>query len=415
MNHRTTCRICDSTNLEEVLDLGTVPNANSFLELGLLDTEKSYPLKVYFCNDCKLLQLLDVVDSHALWDDYCYLTSASKPLADHFIDLGNELVGRYIQTPDDLVVEIGGNDAVMLEHIKDVCRVVNVEPAPAIARLSRKKKVGTYETYFTSKLAEKIRKDQGPAKVIVAANVLAHIDDIKDVFRGIELLLAKGGVLIMENHWVQNLIGEGGWDQIYHEHVNYYSFHSLFKLVTQFNLKITDVEFIPIHGQSMRMTVEPGKITGDIEDGGLDATWGLHELLFLKERRLGLHKVETFKEFAKKVEKNKLELRVTLEAIKQAGKTVVGYGAPAKANTLINYCDIGKYIDFIIDTTPFKQGRYMPGSHIPIFPPDQMTKTPVDFILLLAWNYADAIIKKEEAFKKAGGHFIIPVPQVVIL
>jgi len=420
MIHRETCRICGGTKLKKVLDLGVMPSANAFLELGELDFEKKYPLVVYFCNDCKLVQLLDVVDAKELWSNYGYLTSASKPLADHFVELGENIVKRYITSKDDLVLEIGGNDGVLLSTIKDRCRVLNIEPAVRIAQLSRKNGVHTWSTYFSRKLARDISLQVGKAKVIVAANVLAHIDDIKDVFRGMELLLDKGGCLIIETHWVQNLIGEGGWDQIYHEHVNYYSFHAIYELVNQFNLKITDVEFIPIHGQSMRVTIEPGRIVGDnFEEGnistGLNATWGVHELCFLKERKLGLDKFETFQDFNRKVSLNKGELLSCLDLLKWRGKTIAGYGAPAKGNTLINYCDIAEYIDYIVDTTPFKQGRYTPGSHIPIFPPDKMKEAPPDYLLLLAWNYADAIIAKERDFLKAGGHFILPVPEVRII
>ncbi|MEK7634476.1 MAG: class I SAM-dependent methyltransferase [Patescibacteria group bacterium] len=404
--HKKKCRICDSENLIEILDLGEMPPANSFLKKEDLNKpERKFPLVVYFCKNCGLLQLLDVVNQELLFGYYDYLTSASKPLAEHFIGMGNELVKNFIGTKDDLMVEIGGNDAVLLSAVKDKCRVLNIEPAKNVAELSKKKGVETINEFFSKKLAEEIVKKYGNAKVVVANNVIAHIDDLKSVFEGVKTLIGEDGTFVFEIHWVGNLISEGGFDQIYHEHLCYHSLTALNYLVNQMGLKIFDVELIPIHGQSMRVFV--GK--------NFKSSERVREFL-KKEKELGLDKMETFLEFAEKVESNKNKLKDLLLELKKDGKRIVGYGAPAKGNTLLNYFEITlNLVDYVIDTTPLKQGLYTPGAEIPIYHPDKLKEEKPDYILLLAWNYADAILEKEKELRNSGIKFIIPVPDIKIV
>ncbi|MEK7674057.1 MAG: class I SAM-dependent methyltransferase [Patescibacteria group bacterium] len=399
---RTNCRICGQSDLIKILDLGEMPSANSFLrEDELLLEEQKFSLRVYFCETCKLLKLLDVVSPEILFGNYDYLTSASKPLAEHFVRMANELVEKFIKSNDDLMIEIGGNDAVLLESIKDVCRVLNIEPAKNIFEISRQKKVETINEFFSKKLAEKILEEYGSAKVIIANNVMAHIDDIKDVFEGIKILINDDGVFVFEVHWVGNLIGEGGFDQIYHEHLSYYSLHSLLNLVEQFDLKIFDIELVPIHGESLRVFVGKNFNVSDSVENFLNT-----------EKELELNNSKTFIQFSKKVEKNKKDLKDLLVSLKKQGKKIVGYGAPAKGNTLLNYCGIDNTIlDFITDTTSLKQGLYTPGTRIPIEHPDKIKESEIDYILLLAWNYADAILEKEKELREKGIKFIIPVPE----
>jgi hypothetical protein len=404
--HKTTCRICGQSDLVKILDLGEMPPANAFLRKEDLNKpEQKFPLMVYFCKNCGLLQLLDVVNPEILFRHYDYLTSASKPLAEHFVRMGLELVQKFVKSKNDLVMEIGGNDAVLLDAIKDDCRVLNIEPARNIAELSRKRGVETIEEFFSKNLVQKILEKYGPARVIVANNVVAHIDDLKDVFEGVKFLIGKDGVFVFEVHWVGNLIGEGGFDQIYHEHVSYFSLLSLANLVSQFGLKIFDVRLVPIHGQSMRVYVGKNFRVLDSVNKFLE-----------KERGLGLDKAETFLKFSKKVQENRRELFDPLSLLKKEGKKIIGYGAPAKGNTLLNYCRIDNSIlEFIIDTTPFKQGLYTPGTYIPVFHSDKLKETKPDYILLLAWNYAEAILEKEKDLRNKGVKFVIPVPEVKIV
>lgn len=404
--HKTNCRICEGKDFVEILDLGEMPPANAFLKEEKLDeSEQAFPLKVYFCENCSLLQILDVVNPEILFGNYDYLTSASRPLAEHFIEMAQELAEKFINSKNDLMIEIGGNDAVLLESVRHICRVLNVEPAQNVAELSKKKGIETINEFFSKKTAEKVLKKHGPAKVVVANNVMAHIDGIKDVFEGVRNLIGENGVFVFEVHWVGNLIGDGGFDQIYHEHLCYFSLTVLKKLVEQFGLKIFDVQLVPIHGKSLRVYVGKKFEVSDSVDEFSN-----------KEKELGLDKAEVFLKFSEKVEKNKKELRDLLLKIKKDGKRIVGYGVPAKGNTLLNYFGInGDILDFLTDTTSLKQGMYSPGTRIPIYHPEKLEATKPDYILLLAWNYADAILEKEKKLRESGIKFIIPVPEARII
>lgn len=407
--HKTNCRICKNSELVKILDLGEMPLANAFLTKEELDNpELKFPLAVYLCKKCKLLQLLDIVNPRLLFRHYYYLTSTSKPLADHFIELGKILVDRFIQSNDDLVIDIGGNDAVLLESIKNKCRVLNVEPAENIAEISRNKGIDTIDEFFGIELANKIFKKYGPAKVITASNVIAHIDNLEDVFEGIKILIEDSGVFIFEVHWVGNLLGlegVGGFDQIYHEHLSYFSLLALEQLIGRLGLKIFDVKLIPVHGQSLQVYV--GK-NYQVEES-------VNKFL-QQEKKMGLDNIDVYKTFANKVERNRDELRNLLLKLKKENKRIVGYGAAAKGNTLLNYFQIdNKILDFIVDDSPLKQGLYTPGTCIPIYSPDKLKGDQPDYLLLLAWNYAESILKKEQKLRDEGVKFIIPVPEVKIV
>ena len=252
--HKNECRICGGTDIVRVLDLGSMPPANAFLKKDDLEKEERiFPLAVYFCKDCGLLQLLDVVNPKILFGNYHYMTSTSPPLVRHFVGSAAILAKKFIKEKSDLAVEIGGNDGVLLHELKNSCTVLNVEPSKNIAELSRERGVETLNEFFTSDVSKIILRKHGPSRLIVANNVIAHIDDIQDVFRGVSELLTDDGTFVFETHWVGNLIGEGGFDQIYHEHLCYFSLRPLIFLAEKFGLKIFDVELIPVHGESLRV------------------------------------------------------------------------------------------------------------------------------------------------------------------
>ena len=402
---KTTCRVCDSTRVVQFLDLGSMPPANGFLKKeDLQKPEPSFPLTVSFCEDCSLVQTQDVVDPGILFKDYVYMTSGSKPLADHFHELARSLSQDLKLSAKDLVVDIGSNDGTFLEELKN-CRVLGIEPAATMAKISREKGIPTEEHFFTSELAAAIREREGTARLILATNVFAHIDELHDVCKGIEHLLADDGVFITESHWVGNLIGEGGFDQIYHEHLCYFSLLALEALFEQFNMHIVDVEFIPIHGESVRVFVQKKAQAKDSV-----------ERAFAKERALGLAALATFKKFADKVVQNKQQLVTTVAELKAQGTKIAGYGAPAKGNTLLNFCGIGAdSINYITDATPLKQGLYTPGMHIPVVHPDNLKKDLPDYVLLLSWNYANNILEKEKELRNKGVKFIVPVPEIRVV
>lgn len=404
--HRTTCSICGSRNLSLVLDLGQMPLANAFLKKEeLFLPEDKFPLCVYFCRDCSSLQLLDILDPEILFKHYDYLTSASKPLAEHFVWMGKELAEEFVSSQKDLVVEIGGNDGVLLEAIKEKCRVLNIDPAENVAEISRRKGIETISCFFSEGAAEKILSEHGNAKVVVANNVMAHTENLKGIFSGVKKLIGEDGVFVFEVHWVGNLIGEGGFDQICHEHIFYHSLTVLKHLAESIGLKIFDIKLVPIHGQSMRVFAAKNfEIRSSVDE------------FLAKEKNLGLDKEETFLAFAQKISDNKKRLVDMLGQIKEEGKMIVGYGAPAKGNTLLNYFQIGHgLLDFLTDTTPLKQGLYSPGMHIPVVSPDRIDEKRPDYFLLLAWNYADVILAKEQKMIEKGSKFIIPVPEAKIL
>jgi SAM-dependent methyltransferase len=403
---RLKCRVCSSEDLELVLDLGEMPLANAFLDKGSLDDEEMcFPLAVNFCRNCFLVQLRHAVDGEVLFKNYHYATSASKPLVEHFYALADEIIREHVKSSDDLVVEVGSNDGSLLSGIKDRCRVLGIDPAGNITETAVAQNIPTITDFFTTALVEKIKPEIGLARVVVANNVMAHIDDIRDVFAGVKELLTDDGRFIFEVHWVGNLLTEGGFDQIYHEHLYYHSLHSVKALLDSLGMVVNDIRLVPTHGESMR--VYAGK-SGE-------STFAVREFLE-REIEMGLTDSRTYINFSKKIEANKIKLLNLLSQLKASGKKIVGYGAPAKGNTLLNYFHIGPDIlDFITDTTPQKQGTYTPGTHIPVVSPEKLKTEHPDYILLLSWNYADAILEKEKDLREQGVKFIIPVPEVKIV
>ncbi|TSC70640.1 MAG: C-methyltransferase [Parcubacteria group bacterium Gr01-1014_46] len=400
------CGMCEGTGLVPVLDLGEMPVSNAFLKKEDLNLrEPFYPLSVQVCTNCKSLQLVHIVPSELIFKNYSYTTGASKPLVEHFHRLADDIAENHIENQNELVIEIGSNDGSLLSRLKGKTRILGIDPADNIAKLAEDNSVPTRVDFFDSKLAEDILHNEGPAKVIVANNVMAHINNIKDVFTGVKILLSPKGQFIFEVHWVGNLLTDGGFDQIYHEHFYYHSLHSLKHLIDSLGMVVRDVKSIPIHGESIRVYV------------GLSGDSSKNVENFLKrEVDMGLADVKTYQDFSKKVESNKHELKSLLSRLKETGKRIVGYGAPAKGNTLLNYFKIGPdIIDYITDTTPSKQGAFTPGSRILIVSPENLKKEIPDYILLLSWNYADSILEKEKELREKGVKFIIPVPTVRIV
>lgn len=400
------CRICGATRLLPVLDLGKTPLANAFLtKRALKITERKYPLAILFCPRCSLVQLRHVVDPSVIFTDYHYRTGASKPLVEHFKTMAHDVARDYRLTKKDLVVEIGSNDGSLLKAFAQNAQVLGVDPAGNVAREATRSGVETISAFFTEKVARRIVLTHGRAKVIVANNVFAHIDDLDDVLKGVGELLTDDGVFIFEAHWVGNLIGKGGYDQIYHEHLSYFSLHAAKYLAGRFGLLVTDAALVPMHGESLRISLR--------KKGPQKA--GVKRVLE-KEKRLMLTKYAAYKNFARKVAVSKAQLRAFLATCKKKHRAVVGYGAPGKGNTLLNYVGLrAKDIAYLTDTTPEKQGTYAPGSHIPILSPAVLAKKRPDYILLLAWNYAPQILAKEKTLRKKGTKFIIPVPEVRVV
>lgn len=404
--HKTNCRVCGGTDLVKVLDLGMTPPANAYLRKEDLDKpEASFPLALYFCRTCSLAQLLDVVDPEILFKDYHFLTGASAPSVAHFKKYVNDVVLPLVESPQDLLIDIGGNDGVLLSFAVGHARVLNVDPADNLSTLSEEKGVPFYPAFFTSRIADDIIAKYGMAKVVVANNVFAHTDPIRDVFEGVAKLIGKDGTFIFEVHWVKHLVEEMAFDQIYHEHLCFYSLHAIKHLVEATGMKVFDVEVIPTQGQSLRVYVSRSKDEKD----------SVGKLLEI-ERSVGLTKEQTFLAFGERVSANREKLRTLLLELKKDRASIIGYGAPAKGNTLLNYYGIGPDIlDYLTDTTLVKQGLFSPGMHIPIVSPDNLSLHTPEYALLLSWNFKDEILEKETILREKGMKFIVTVPNISII
>lgn len=405
---RTDCRICGSKKLHKFLSLGPTPLANSYLkETQLNENEFTFPLDVYFCSNCHLVQLLDVVSPKLMFKNYAYLTSASNPMVVHFTNMAKYVLQNLNTNKNSLVVDIGSNDGTLLQCFSKLdFQTLGVEPASNIAQLAEKKGIRTINEFFNEKCAIKIRDEYGAADIITGTNVFAHVDDLEGILRGVSHLLSEDGFFIVEVPYLLNLLDNLEFDTIYHEHLSYYALHPLVYLFRKFELEVVDVKQTPIHGGTIRVFVQrfPKKRSKNVDQ------------LLLMEQEAKLHDLDTYIKFANNVILVKERLVKLLKTLKNDGAKITAYGATAKGNTLLNFCNIGANIlDYISDTTPLKQECYTPGMHIPIVSEDKFHKSPPDYALLLAWNYADEILQKEMYYRENGGKFILPLPEPKIV
>lgn len=401
---RKKCRICSSQNLKLILDLGSQPPANFFIKKKEMSKEKKFPLRLFFCKDCYLLQLCDVVNKKFLFSNYLYLTGASKPIVSHFAKYVKNIYKNYLyKKTNPLVVEIGSNDGSLLREFKKFeVLILGIEPASNIAKLANRSKIRTKNAFFSSKLAKSISAKQ-KADVVIANNVVGHVDNLKDFVKGVKLLLADDGVFVFEVPYAMELIKKLEFDTIYHEHLSYFTVHPLIKLFDQFDLEIFDVQKQKVHGGSIRVFVGSKgirKIKQNVKK------------MIHYEHQNKVSSIKTYKKFSCEIINLRSTLLNKLKKLKKE-KKLFGYGAPAKGNVLLNYCGIDtKILDFIVDTTTLKQGLYTPGTHIPVLSPKMISKKGKnDVALMLAWNYSKEILKKEKKIRRRGGKFLIPIPK----
>lgn len=404
------CRVCKSAKLIKVLSFNSTPLANAFLTKKQLDNaEYYYPLDVLFCKSCSFLQLGHVVSPKILFKDYVYASSTSAVFVNHFKEFAKSVSKRFMKNKNSLIVDIGSNDGILLLPFKSLgFKVLGVEPATTVAKIAKKKGIETMEEFFSANIAKKILKKGGEAKIITATNVFAHIDNLDEVIKEVKILLDQNGIFIIEAPYLVDFLQKGYFDLVYHEHLSYWSVNSLVKLFKRHDLEVFDVEKVPVHGGSIRVFVK--KVN-------LDFTISKNVTKFLKlEKEMKLNLPITYNKFMKKVERNRHLLQTLLYKIKLSEKNIAGYGAPAKGNTLLNYFNIGtETIDYIVDDSPLKQGLFTPGKHIPVVSSKALDKNRPDYLLILAWNFADAIMKNNIKYKESGGKFIIPVPKPVVI
>ncbi|MBI2028427.1 MAG: class I SAM-dependent methyltransferase [Candidatus Levybacteria bacterium] len=399
------CRVCKKNDFSKVLSFGPTPLANAFITREKVNREEYfYPLDVYFCNNCKFLTLGHVVSPVVLFKDYVYVSSTSPIFVNHFKVFADDIHRRFILNKESLIIDIGSNDGILLKPFKVLgSKVLGIEPAQKIAKVAQKDGIETLAEFFNVALSKKIVGKFGKAKVITATNVFAHIDDLDEVINGLDILLEGDGVFIMEAPYLVDFLEKRYFDLVYHEHLSYWSINSLKVLFRRFNMQVFDVKKVPVHGGTIRVFVKK-------KFGKYRLEKNVEQFLKLEEK-WGLDKKQTYLDFADKVLENKVKLLELLRELKSKGKSIAGYGAPAKGNTLLNYFSIGlDFLEYIVDDSPWKQGLYSPGKRIPVVESSEIYKNRVDFLLILAWNFADPIIKKHDKFKESGGKFIVPVP-----
>ncbi len=406
------CLICGGSNLKLYLDLGLSALANSYLPLntkGLEVTQTKYPLRVYYCTDCRLAQLLDIVDRKLLFSNYAYYSSTSPQLLGYFKDYSVDIYRKFPKQTEKLTVEIASNDGILLKYFQSLgAKVLGVDPAENIAQEANNNGVPTLPVFFNTGEAKSILNQYGSAGIITANNVLAHTDILHEIIAGVKLLLAPDGVFVFEVQYLGDLISKNEFDNTYHEHICYFSLAPLITLLKKYDLEVFDVQRVSGQGGSLRVFAGHSPLIHPINNTA--------ESLLKEEQLQGLYNFKTYQDFATKPEKIKDALLKLLREIKQTGKSIVGYGAPAKGNTLLQYCGIdSKLIDYIVDEAPSKQERFAPGSLIPIFSPKKLLHDKPDYILILAWNYADSIIAKENKLSEQGVKFIIPIPEIKII
>lgn len=403
------CIVCGSNRVEPFLDLGATALANKFLtKEELSQPEPTYPLRVGCCQGCSHVQLMERVPPGAMFDDYLYVSSASDTLKAHLFELSDVVVARRALRPADLVVDIGCNDGTLLRGFRrHGVRTLGVDPAKNLAELTRDSGLERYVGFFNASTARDIVQRWGQAAVITATNTFPHIPALQDFIEGIRTVLAPNGVFVIEAHYLLDLLEQVAFDTIYHEHVSYWALGPMMALFERHGMQVVDVERLPIHHGQLRVCVQHAG-QGAVQPG-------VATLLEL-ERAKRLDRVDTYRRFAQAVQQLKRALRDRLQTIRAEGKRVVGYGAPAKGNTLLGFLELGpETIAYIADRSPLKQGRYTPGTHIPIVSPERLLEDQPEYVLLLAWNFAEEVLAQQAEYRRRGGRFLLPVPEVRVI
>lgn len=401
------CFVCKNENLFRFLSLGKQPPSDAFLKSkDLKKKEKIYPLDLYYCDNCGLVQLGHVVSPELLFRSYVYNTGTNNSLKKNFEELVINLVREFNLNEDDLAIDIGSNDGTLLSfYLPFKVKILGIDPS-SVAKEAKVKGTPTIVDFFTKKLAVKVKARYGQAKVITATNVFAHVKDLYDFMAGVRELLKSKGVFVSESGYLMDMVTRMQYDSIYHEHLRYYSLRPLQILFKYFGIEIFKVERMSTHGGSIRVYA---CYKGDYQIGS-----GVLELME-EEKKFGLYEKRTFIQFAEGVKKNREELRRLIFDIKKKGQKIVGVGAPAKGNTLLNYCGLGaNLIDYLVEKSPLKIGLFTPGQHLPVIDEARLFNDQPEYALLLSWNIAEELVAKLKGLGYKG-KFILPTPKPKII
>ena len=403
------CRICGCKTGKTFVDLGHTPLSNSYLKKNMIKNEKKFPLHALICTKCMLVQLEEFENPKKIFSEYPYFSSYSRTWLKHAEEYVNKMIKKFNLNSDNLVMEIASNDGYLLQYFKKYkIPVLGIEPAKNVAKIAQKKKIPTITKFFGTKLAKEIVKSGKQPDLLLGNNVLAHVPNLNDFVEGLKILLKHEGIITLEFPHILQLIDKNQFDTIYHEHFSYFSLITLKRLFEMHKLKIFDVEGLNTHGGSLRIFVKH-------EDNNFQKEKKSVKKILEKEKIFGLKKVSTYTNFSREVNLIRKELLNFLDKAKKDKKTVVGYGAPAKGNTLLNFCEINfELIDYTVDISPHKQKMYLPGSHILIKNPNEIFKTKPDYVLILPWNLKKEIMIQMKDIRKWGGKFVIPIPEVKI-
>ena len=405
----STCRFCSTPLTETFCDLGTSPLSNSYIAADELQAEEQfYPLHAYVCGECFLVQLDEFESPQNIFSDYAYYSSYSDSWLEHSRNYTQLMQSRLGLDASSLVVELASNDGYLLQYFVDAgIPVLGVEPAANVAAAAIDKGIPTIVKFFSTDTARDLANAGQKADLLLGNNVLAHVPDINDFVAGMAIALQPDGIITMEFPHLLQLIENNQFDTIYHEHFSYFSLLSAERIFAKHGLQIFDVEELPTHGGSLRIYARLAS-----KEPVSDNIFALRK----NEADAGLSRLETYAAFGQKAEEIKRSLLEFLATAKHDGKRVAAYGAPAKGNTLLNYCGIGRdFIDFTVDRNPAKQNRFLPGTHLPVYAPEKLTDAKPDYVLILPWNIKDEIMDKMHHIRDWGGRFVVPIPKVEVL
>ena len=410
LRRRNRCRMCEGPRLELALPIKASPIADAYVPAARLgQVQPIYPLDLYLCLDCGHVQNLDIVDPETLFRDYLFLTSASGGLVEHFREYAAEVISRFGIRPGSLVVEIGSNDGSLLRFFKDRgMNVLGIDPAREIARQATQGGVPTLPEFFGSAVASSIRGEHGPASVIAANNVFAHADDLADIVNGVRDLLADDGIFVFEVSYLVDIIDKFLFDTVYHEHVSYHSVSPLARFFERLGMQLFDVQRIASKGGSIRGFAQ--RRAG----GKRTQTAAVRDMIALEQQR-GLGSLEPYRAYERRIGERKKALLDFLEKDSVRGALIAGYGASTTTTTLTWHFELTRKLAFLADDNPHKHGLFSPGVHVPVVPSEELYVRRPDYVIVLAWIYAEPIIKRHRRFLEEGGKFIIPLPELKVV